>query len=100
MLKRHVPKIYMVGSEKSGDHDCPVYTITDGWLFRTVNHPMGWSEFPDYEFGNDGKIYRTKNHPRGESESPDYEFRGNRRLYRTANHEDGSSEIPEFEIRD
>ena len=80
--------------------DTPVYMLKDGQFFRTVYHPNGWSDQPDYDLGNDGKIYRTKNHPHGIGDLPDYEFGTDRKLYRTHTHPDGNWDMPEFEITD
>ena len=43
-------------------------------LYRTENHPQGWSGLPDYEI-RDNQIYRTVSHPKGWSGLPDYEIR-------------------------
>jgi len=80
--------------------DFPLYTMKDGELFRTIAHPLGWSENPDYVFGNDGKFYRTKYHPQGLAELPDYEFRGDKKLYRTNNHPSGFGDNPDYLISD
>ncbi len=100
MLKNHTLKIFRLSGKMIEKNDFPVYTVSDGKLFRTVEHPLGWSEQPDYSFENDGKLYRTKSHPQGSSNLPDYEFRNNRKIYRTESHPDGPGDEPEFVIHD
>ncbi len=96
MLKSHTLKLFST----SGQTDFPVYTITDGKLYRTIKHPLGWSEHADYELGKDGKIYRTEHHPSGTDIHPDYEFRGCQKLFRTPNHPHGPSDLPDYELQD
>jgi len=78
----------------------PAYVIDDGKVRRTVHHPLGWTDLPDYELKGDGGIYRTENHPLGAGTGPDYEFRGNGCLYRTRSHPGGESAFPEFAVAD
>ncbi len=96
MLKSHTLKLFST----SGQADFPIYTINDGKFYRTIKHPLGWSENADYELGKDGKVYRTEYHSSGTSILPDYEFRGNGKLFRTSNHPDGPSGLPDYEIQD
>jgi len=100
MLKQETMKIMSLSSDGKIDRNFPVYTMTNGRLFRTVNHSLGWSEHPDYILAADGKLYRTEYHADGNGELPDYEFRGDRKLYRTGSHPDGLQIEPEFEICD
>ncbi len=99
-MNQYNPKIFSTSDSCSLDKDCPVYTIIDGKLFRTAFHPLGWSEFPDYYFGDDGKIYRTKYNKLGFGSKPDYEFSKDGKIYRTKNHPDGFRDHPDYEIRD
>ena len=92
----HLPKIFKTAS----NFEYPVYVIKEGKLFRTAFHPDGWSENPDYEFGQDGKFYRTEHHRLGSHPEPDYMFGKERKIYRTATHPDGGTPDPEYEIRD
>ncbi|MFH1983092.1 MAG: hypothetical protein ABIL58_14715 [Pseudomonadota bacterium] len=80
------------------DVDTPVYVIDDGKLYRTVYHPLGWTDLPDYEMKNDGRIYRTGHHCLGFSETPDFEFRKDGCLYRSASHPDGASSGPDYAL--
>ncbi len=96
MVKSHTLKLFSA----SGQPDFPVYTINDGKLYRTIKHPLGWSEHADYELGKDGKIYRTAHHPSGTGSGPDYEFRGRGKLFRTSTHPDGHNDLPDYEIQD
>ncbi len=99
-MKTFMPKIFKTKKNTSPENEAPVYTISDGKFFRTITHPKGWSENPDYILGDDGKLYRTEYHWQGVSALPDYEFRGDRQLYRTGNHPDGPVSEPDYEIRD
>ncbi|MCP4624145.1 MAG: hypothetical protein GY850_11500 [bacterium] len=96
MLKSHTLKLFSTSDQT----DFPIYTITDGKLYRTIKHPLGWSEHADYELGKDGKLYRTVHHPSGTGSGPDYEFRGSGKLFRTSTHPDGPTDLPEYEIQD
>ena len=93
-------KIYH--TEGKGDHTegLPVFTIQDGKLYRTVHHPLGWSDLAEYEIGKDGKIYRTANHALGPGRQPDYEFHSDQHLYRTRFHAEGPSGNPIFLLAD
>ncbi len=95
-MQDHLPKIF----KTSSTYKYPVYILRNGNLYRTTFHPMGWSEYPDYEFGNDGKFYRTKYHELGVNSLPDYEFHKDKKIYRTENHPYGNELNPEYEIRD
>ena len=66
----------------------PVYVLRDGRFYRTVYHPAGWSEKPDYELRSDGRIYRTPYHKLGGSEVADYVIGEDRGLYRADGHPD------------
>ena len=78
--------------------DVPMFVIYDGSLYRTVNHPLGWADLPDYEIRNDGRIYRTGHHRLGAGETPDYEFHEDGCVYRTPSHPEGSSTLPAFAL--
>ena len=93
-------QIYAVGCDQSQNGMAPIYVITDGKLYRTVNHSQGWSADPDYEMRIDGRLYRTPHHPQGEGAQPDYEFRQDQLIYRTRHHPDGSLDQPEFAVYD
>ena len=93
-------QVYAVDEAKGRDGAAPVYVITDGKLYRTVNHRQGWAADPDYEMRHDGRLYRTRHHPQGEGGQPDYEFRQDQLIYRTAHHPDGAMAQPEFVIYD
>jgi hypothetical protein len=80
------------------DSDSPVFVIYDGRLYRTVNHPLGWAEKPDYEIRDDGRIYRTGHHRLGAGKTPDYEFHEDGCLYRSAHHPDGTSPQPTYAL--
>ena len=99
-MNQYNPKIFKTSTTYSLENDFPVYTIIDGKLFRTAFHPLGWSEHPDYDFGNDGKLYRTEYHKLGFGRKPDYEFSKDKKLYRTQNHPEGLNDDPDYEIRD
>lgn len=92
----HLPKIFRTSST----YPYPVYVLKDGKLFRTIFHPNGWSDNPDYELGNDGKFYRTEYHELGINLKPDYEFGKEKKICRTLNHPNKDINIPEYEIRD
>jgi len=96
MSRDHVLKI----SRASSTAAFPIYTLRDGYLYRTIGHPMGWSENPDYRLGEDGKLYRTKYHLRGMGELPEYEFGKDGKLYRTENHLQGRSIEADYEVMD
>ncbi len=98
-MKQHMLKLFKLTDNKR-TADTPVYVLKDGQLFRTVYHPDGWSDRPDYHLGTDGKIYRTENHPHGLGEMPDYKFGTDRKLYRTISHPDGINPTPDFELND
>lgn len=100
MNQDHVLKINRIGSNGVVTDNFPIYTMRDGLLFRTIAHPMGWSECPDYKFGSDGKFYRTKHHLQGISLMPEYEFGPGGMLYRTQTHVEGSGSDPEFVVLD
>ena len=99
-MKQHQLKIFKVSTPTLLNNKEPLYLIQEGKFFRTVFHPNGHSEQPDYDLGNDGRIYRTENHPQGFGRLPDYEFGSDRKLYRTPNHPDGEKKTPEYEIAD
>jgi hypothetical protein len=89
-------------------------------LYRTENHPKGFSELPQYVILcgliyqlvikddikvkvphyliREGKVFRTNKHPDGYNELPQYEIRGYK-IYRTNTHDDGSCEQPDYIIR-
>ncbi|MFP4454108.1 MAG: hypothetical protein ACLFNS_10550 [Desulfobacterales bacterium] len=81
----------------------PVYVIRYGKFFRTVYHPEGWSDVPDYELSVDGRIYRTPHHKLGASDAPDYVIGRDQGLYRAAGYPD-KDEAPaaaaDFFLRD
>ena len=93
-------QIYAVGEDQAKDGKGPIYVVSDGKLYRTVNHIQGWSAEPDYEMRDDGRLYRTGHHTRGESGKPDYEFRQGQLIYRTRHHPQGSLEQPAFVVYD
>lgn len=95
-MPNHLPKLFKISSTDQ----YPVYTLRNGKIYRTVFHSKGWSENPDYEFGNDGKFYRTEYHELGANSLPDYEFHKDQKVYRTENHPNGIELSPEYEIRD
>lgn len=100
MVKRVQTKIYSLSPQMIKNADMPVYTLTDGCLYRTAFHPLGWSELPDYVLEKDGKIYCTDHHPAGCGRMAAYEFRGDRKLYRLTTHPQGKEDTPDFELRD
>jgi hypothetical protein len=93
-------KVYAISDGEGIDGQTPVYVITDGKLFRTVNHLLGWSEVPDYEMRSDGRLYRTEYHRQGKGSLPDYEFRKDQMIYRTNYHPDGRMDQPVFVVYD
>jgi len=99
-MKQHQLKIFKVSDKLQPKDQEPVYLIREGKFFRTVFHPRGYSNQPDYDLGNDGLIYRTENHPRGFGELPDYEFGKDMKLYRTINHPKGKTRIAEYMVTD
>ena len=100
MLKQHMPKLYTFGETDISKQDLPVYVIRDGKFFRTIHHPNGWSENPDFELKPDGKIYAGIEAANIENNVPYYEFRNDKKIYRADSHPDGPCEKPEYEIRD
>ena len=80
------------------DYDAPIYVIYDGGLYRTVNHPLGWTDQPDYEIRSDGRIYRTGHHGLGAGDAPDYEFGNDGCVYRSASHPEGALTAPTFAL--
>ena len=78
--------------------DSPVYVIEDGRLYRTVFHPLGWTDLPDYEMKHDGRIYRTGHHRLGAGDAPDYEFRADGCLHRSGTHPEGALPSPEYAL--
>ncbi|MCP3939864.1 MAG: hypothetical protein GY710_00055 [Desulfobacteraceae bacterium] len=99
-MKQHQLKIFKVSDKPQLDNEEPIYLIREGNFFRTVFHPRGWSDQPDYTLEKNGKIYRTKHHPKGFSASPDYEFGKDMKLYPTPNHPDGKTGKPEYKMTD
>ncbi len=93
-------KVYAIDKTGQNDDMLPVFVITDGRLYRTVNHREGWAADPDYEMHPDGRFYRTRHHRNGPGSKPDYEFRQDQLLYRTPFHPDGQIDRPEFAIYD
>jgi hypothetical protein len=89
-------KVYR--TKESSVTDAPDYIIRDGRFYRTVHHPAGWSDSPDFEIRDDGKVYSVRT---GEtaSRTPVYEFR-EIMLYRTAAHPDGAGTQPDYYIYD
>ena len=90
-------KVYR--TQDAGVTDAPDYVIRDGRLYRTVNHPAGWSDSADYEIRIDGKIYALGEGGNPGAQAPVYEFR-EIMLYRTASHPDGPAERPDYYIFD
>lgn len=80
--------------------ELPVYTLEDGQFYRTVYHPQGWSDKPDYALAADGKIYRTLYHPDGVGESPDYNIQRDLALARCATHPDGKPGVVDYQLMD
>lgn len=78
--------------------ELPVYTLTDGDFFRTVYHPQGWSDKPDYTLADDGKIYRTPSHPDGTGDAPDYHIQPDLALTRSVTHPDGKPGVIDFRL--
>ncbi|MCP3901533.1 MAG: hypothetical protein GY707_17640 [Desulfobacteraceae bacterium] len=95
-MRNHLTNLF----KTSSTYQHPVYTLRNGMIYRTVFHPEGWSENPDYKFANDGKFYRTEYHELGANSLPDYEFHKDQKIYRTENHPKGKELTPEYEIRD
>jgi hypothetical protein len=93
-------QVYAVSEDLGKNGLAPVYMVTDGKLYRTVNHYRGWSAQPDYELRGDGRLYRTRHHFRGEGALPDYEFRQDQLIYRTRNHPEGWTDQPVFAVYD
>jgi len=93
-------EIYEVSETQGKNGLVPVYVITDGKLYRTINHRQGWSADPDYEMRPDGRLYRTRYHPRGAGDLPDYKFGNDQLIYRTNHHPDGKLDQPVFAIYD
>ena len=93
-------KVYAINDGEGTDGQTPVYVITDGKLFRTVNHLQGWSEAPDYQMRSDGCLHRTKYHRQGKGSLPDYEFRNDQMIYRTKHHPAGRMDQPVFVVYD
>ena len=96
----HVLKINRVNATETGAGSFPVYTMRDGSMCRTIAHPMGWSDLPDYRLGDDGKFYRTEHHTEGESLGPEYEFGPGGKIYPVQIHGQGPNREPEFEVTD
>ena len=67
-------------------------------IYRTIDHPDGWSRAPDYEIHEDGKIYRTISHRDGVSLVADYDIRGDY-LYPTSANSGHETTAPEFQIK-
>ena len=99
-MEKHVLKIFKISNQGKREGDTPVYVIRDGQFFRTVFHPKGWSEMPDYRFCKDGKIYRIGDDADGLVKTPDYEFGRDMKMYRTQNHPGGRMTFPEYEVSD
>ena len=78
--------------------ELPVYTLTDGRFYRTVYHPQGWSDRPDYTLAADGKIYRTSYHPDGAGDSPDYLIQPDLAVARCSTHPDGKPRVVDFRL--
>lgn len=93
-------QVFRISTHLLGPSDQPVYTISEGRFFPTVNHPRGWSDRPDYELRNDGKIYRSADHPQGAGLQPDYEIGPDCLIYRTGHHPEGRSAAPQYELRE
>ena len=87
-------KLFATSSHPAWKPDEPLYVIRDGGFFRTVYHPSGWSDVPDYELRADGRVYRTSYHRLGASDLPDYVIGKDRRLYRASGHSQGDSKAP------
>ncbi|MCF8028608.1 MAG: hypothetical protein K9K81_09610 [Desulfobacteraceae bacterium] len=81
-------KLFTAPSHPAWQMTEPVYVIRYGKFFRTVYHPEGWSDLPDYELSIDGKIYRTPHHKLGASNEADYVIGRDQGLYRAAGHPD------------
>ena len=93
-------QVYAVNENQGKNGLNPVYMISDGKLYRTVNHRLGWSEHPDYELHGDGHLYRTCHHAMGAGVLPDYEFKQDQLIYRTRNHPEGWTDQPVFAVYD
>lgn len=75
------------------------YVIRSGKMYRTVDHPLGWSDVPDFEIGSDGGVYMFCTAGTTGEKLPVYEFK-NLFLYRTGNHPKGLSTEPDYYISD
>lgn len=94
-------KLFTTKRHGSNQYDEPVYIIRDGKFFRTVFHPAGWSDVPEYELGEDGKIYRTIHHLLGENAEPDYLIESDHGVYRSSGHpENADFGFPDFVLVD
>jgi hypothetical protein len=95
-------KLFATPNHPAWQRSEPVYVIRDGRFFRTVYHPAGWSDVPDYELRADGSIHRTPHHKLGASDTPDYVIGKDQGLYRAASHpdKDDASAVADFVLRD
>jgi len=91
-------QIYAVDTEQGENVMLPVFVMTDGKIYRTVNHPQGWAAHPDYEMKTDGCLYRTNYHPQGAGQQPDFKFGPDQLIYRTRHHPDGRHGEPVFAV--
>jgi len=99
--RREMMKLFTTEHHAVGQFDEPAYIIRDGKLFRTVFHPAGWSDAPEYELLEDGKIYRTGHHKLGASAQPDYVIGSDLGVYRSVGHPDSEApRMPDFVLMD
>ena len=90
-------KVYR--TQEAREADAPDYVIRDGRFYRTINHPMGWSDAAEYEIRSDGKVYLFEKNGDKVNQAAVYEFR-DIMLYRTDAHPDGAKTQPDYYIMD
>ena len=86
-------------TQDSGKTEVPQYVIRDGRFYRTVHHPLGWSDVADYEIRSDGNVYPVAAEGETSDQPAVYEFR-QIMLYRTAAHPKGAAYRPDYYIFD
>ena len=64
--------VYALKTPFSEGSEKPDYEIRENFLYRTNQHPAGWSAFPDYEIRN-AQLFRTNEHHWGPKTQPDYD---------------------------
>ena len=89
-----MPELYRTENHPKGFSELPQYEVRCGEIYRTETNEKGYIQPAQYVI-REGKIYRTENHVDGYNPLPQYKIKGCK-IYRATTHKDGPSELPDL----